>query len=51
VLTAMGVPRGLAVCAIRFSFGRTSTAGEVEGALAALAAALPAARAVAAARA
>src|SRR4029453_8756095 len=51
VLTAMGVPRELAVCAIRFSFGRTSTVAEVDGALAALAAALPAARAVAAAQA
>ena len=45
VLAAMGVPRELAVCAIRFSLGRTSTAAEIESALGALAAALGAARA------
>jgi cysteine desulfurase len=37
VLTAMGVPQDLAVAALRFSFGRTSEAADVE----ALAAALP----------
>ncbi len=44
VLRAMGVPRELAVCALRFSLGRTSTRADVDAALAALAAALPAAR-------
>ena len=34
VLTAMGVPRELAVCAIRFSLGRTTTADDVTRALA-----------------
>jgi len=34
VLTAMGVPRELAVCAIRFSLGRTTTDDEVARALA-----------------
>jgi cysteine desulfurase len=33
VLMAMGVPRGLAICALRFSLGRTSTADEIERAL------------------
>ncbi len=37
VLTAMGVPPELGIAALRFSFGRTSTAADVE----ALAAALP----------
>jgi cysteine desulfurase len=44
VLTAMGVPRELAVCAVRFSLGRTSTAGEVEAVVDALRAAVPRAR-------
>ena len=48
VLRAMNVPRELAVCAIRFSLGRTSTAAEVDDALAALAGALAAARGMAA---
>ncbi len=34
VLAAMGVPRELAVCAIRLSMGRTSTAAEVEAVIA-----------------
>uniref|UniRef100_A0A832I307 Cysteine desulfurase n=1 Tax=Eiseniibacteriota bacterium TaxID=2212470 RepID=A0A832I307_UNCEI len=45
VLAAMGVPRDLAVCAIRFSMGRTTTADDVARAAAALAEAVPAARA------
>jgi cysteine desulfurase len=49
VLAARGVPRESAVCALRFSLGRTTTAAEVEQALAALAEALRAARAVTAA--
>jgi cysteine desulfurase len=44
VLTAMGVPREVAVCAVRFSLGRTSTAGEVEAVVDALRAAVPKAR-------
>jgi cysteine desulfurase len=44
VLTAMGVPRALAVCAIRFSVGRTTTAEEIERVAAVLPAALAAAR-------
>lgn len=44
VLRAMGVPRELAVCALRFSLGRTSSRADVDTALAGLAAALPAAR-------
>jgi cysteine desulfurase len=36
VLAAMGVPRDLAVCALRFSMGRTTTEAEVERALAVL---------------
>jgi len=39
VLAAMGVPRDVAVCALRFSLGRTSTAADLD----ALAGALPAA--------
>jgi cysteine desulfurase len=46
VLTAMGVPRDLAVCALRFSLGRTTTAVDVERALAAVAESVPAARAL-----
>jgi len=44
VLAAMGVPREVAVCALRFSLGRTTTAEEVERAGEELAAALRAAR-------
>jgi cysteine desulfurase len=47
VLSAMGVPRELAICALRFSLGRTSTEAEIDEALAALAEALRAARALA----
>jgi len=46
VLNAMGVPRDLAITALRFSMGRTTTADEVDEAMAALAEALRAARAV-----
>jgi cysteine desulfurase len=46
VLTAMGVPRELAVCSIRLSMGRTTTADEVDRVLQALAESLAAARAV-----
>ena len=49
VLTAMGVPRDLAVCAIRFSMGRTTTDAEVDAVGAALPGALRAARAAEAA--
>jgi cysteine desulfurase len=49
VLTAMGVPGELAVCALRLSLGRTTTAAEVDQALGALAEALPAARRLASA--
>ena len=45
VLSAMGVPRDLAVCAIRFSIGRTTTAAEVDAVGALLPEALRAARA------
>jgi cysteine desulfurase len=45
VLAAMGVPRELAVSALRFSLGRTTTPDEIERALAALADAVRAARA------
>lgn len=45
VLTAMGVPRELAVCAIRFSLGRTTTEAEVDAAVPLVAAAVRAARA------
>ncbi|HYM80314.1 MAG TPA: cysteine desulfurase family protein [Candidatus Limnocylindria bacterium] len=45
VLAAMGVPRPLAICALRLSLGRTTTPAEVEGALAALRESVPAARA------
>ena len=34
VLSAMGVPRELAICAIRFSLGRTTTADDIERAIA-----------------
>jgi len=45
VLAAMGVPRELAVCALRLSLGRTTRADEVEAAIAAIAAAVAAVRA------
>jgi cysteine desulfurase len=44
VLSAMGVPRDIAVCALRFSLGRPSTVEEVDAACAAFADALRAAR-------
>jgi cysteine desulfurase len=44
VLTAMGVPRSLAVTAIRFSMGRTTTVEEVDAVGSLLPAALAAAR-------
>ena len=47
VLTAMGVPRELAVCALRISLGRTTAPADVEAALAALSEAVPTARALA----
>jgi cysteine desulfurase len=46
VLNAMGVPRGIAVCAVRLSMGRTTTAAEVDAVIAALRKAVPAAMAV-----
>jgi cysteine desulfurase len=45
VLAAMGVPRELAISALRFSLGRTTTADDIERALVALGAAVQAARA------
>jgi cysteine desulfurase len=48
VLAAMGVPRDLAVCAVRLSLGRTSTADEVDAAVTAIADAVRAVRAAAA---
>jgi len=45
VLTAMGVPRELAVCAIRFSLGRTTSAADVDATAPLVAAAVRAARA------
>jgi cysteine desulfurase len=45
VLAAMAVPRALAIGALRFSFGRTTTADEIERSLTALADAVRAARA------
>lgn len=47
VLSAMGVPRELAVCAIRFSLGRPTTAAEIDTVAAFLPEALSAARAAA----
>jgi cysteine desulfurase len=44
VLAAMGVPRELAICAIRFSLGRTTTEDDVARALAILAESVKAAR-------
>lgn len=46
VLAAMGVPRALAVCALRFSLGRTSTADEIAAFARVLPEALRAARGV-----
>ena len=48
VLTAMGVPRELAVCALRLSLGWPSTAADVDAAVEAVAGAVRAARAAAA---
>jgi cysteine desulfurase len=45
VLTAMGVPRELAICALRFSLGRTTTAEQVARAVPAIADSVKAARA------
>jgi cysteine desulfurase len=44
VLTAMGVPRELAVCAVRFSFGKSTDAATIERAVAAVADAVRAVR-------
>ncbi|MEK7331687.1 MAG: aminotransferase class V-fold PLP-dependent enzyme, partial [Candidatus Eisenbacteria bacterium] len=41
VLSAMGVPRELAVCALRLSMGRTTTAADVEAVIGALREAVP----------
>ncbi len=49
VLQAMQVPRELAVCAMRFSLGRSSTAGDVDAAVPRIAEAVRVARAGAAA--
>ena len=46
VLKAMGVPRELAICAIRFSLGRTTTGDDVARALAIVAESVKAARKV-----
>jgi len=46
VLTAMQVPRELAVCALRISCGRPTTTAEVDAALAAFAECVPRARAL-----
>ena len=46
VLAAMGVPRELAVCALRFSMGRTTTEVETEQVIAAVGEAVRAVRAV-----
>ena len=43
VLSAMGVPREIAIAAVRLSMGRTTTAAEVDAVLAALGEAVPAA--------
>jgi cysteine desulfurase len=47
VLSAMGVPRDLAICAIRFSFGRTTSAETVSRAVPAIAESVRAVRAAA----
>jgi cysteine desulfurase len=46
VLTAMGVPRELAICALRLSMGYTTTAAEVEQVIGVLAESVSAARAM-----
>ena len=51
VLSAMGVARAIAICALRLSMGRTTTADDVEHALAALREAVTAAQRAAALRA
>jgi len=43
VLRAMGVPRAIAICAVRLSIGRTTTAAEVDAVIEALREAVPAA--------
>lgn len=45
VLAAMGVPRDLAICAVRLSMGRTTTADEVDAVIGALGEGVRAARA------
>jgi cysteine desulfurase len=50
VLAAMGVPRAQAECAVRLSLGRTTTAADLDAALAAMGDAVHAARGVQAAR-
>jgi cysteine desulfurase len=45
VLIAMGVPRALAICALRFSLGRTTTADELARAVPLVAESVRAARA------
>src|SRR6185503_8222976 len=47
VLKAMGVPRDLAVCALRLSMGRTTTAAEVEQVVRTMGECVTAARALA----
>jgi cysteine desulfurase len=51
VLSAMGVPRELAVCALRFSLGRTTTSDEIDLAVARIIDAVRVSRAAAGARA
>jgi len=47
VLAAMGVPRELAICALRFSLGRTTHAADVAAAVTRIADAVRAVRAAA----
>jgi cysteine desulfurase len=49
VLNAMGVPRDLAICALRFSMGRGTTAEDVDRVVAALGESVRAARGASAA--
>jgi cysteine desulfurase len=46
VLTAMGVPRDLAVCALRFSLGRTTTSDDLERAIVQIGESVRAARSI-----
>jgi cysteine desulfurase len=46
VLTAMGVPRDLAICALRLSMGRTTSANEVDQVIAVMSESARAARSV-----